>query len=306
MKNVIKGLLMGLVVVILAACGSKDTVLLSTDGNDLTEKDYFDILNEEVYIDERRAIVLEKVAEGLKDNKVVDEIYEKELERLGDVVDGEFTEDDTNYVKQQAELEAGLLAVYNDTGLITEEDVKKEYGEQSHVYEVGILVVDTDDEKHEKIARKILDKKDPDIGKEVEDYEDDIVYNVEMFSDFDLPFEFEEVKGEKKGFLGETVAEDSLLLYKLEDVREIDYEDVRGSIIMKLAEERDIGYIEIFNALEEKGLVKISKELREYLELDVDKVQDGEEGEIEEEYSEEDEEVEIEDEGDEVEDGDEG
>lgn len=307
MRNVLKGSLIMALILVLAACGSKDTVLMTTDDLKFTEKDYLKIINDEIYVEERRAIVLEKIAKGIKDDKQVEEIYQRELKRFEEVMDEEeFEEDDTNYIREQAELEAGLLAVYNDTGLITTEDIEKEYGEKSHVYEVGILVVENDDKKHEKIAREVLDKKDADIGGEVEKYGDDIIYNVEMFSDFDIPFEFEEVKGEKKGYVGEVVVEDTILLYKLEDVREIDYEDVRGSIIMKIAEEREIGYLEIFGALEEKGIVDISKELREYLELDVDKVQDdGVEEGIEEEGSVEIEE-DVEEEGDGVENGDEG
>lgn len=261
----------------LASCGVKPVELVTTDTTTITDKDYLKLLNNEIPVDDRREIVLSRIVLDLADKDEIENLYNKMVDYEESFYEESgLTDADKEYIRGQAELLVGLYTVYNDLGVITEKDLKTEYNDgvmQYEIMEVNYTVEESEKDNKKDKVKEIL-KNSEDVLGDLDELGIEEYYTSELsVNKYTIPYEFEGVLGKEKGYVGSEEFGEVVVVYKVTDVNKKEFEDVKYDIFYKLIQEKQIDSTELIDKLEKKNKVKISKEMRELLDLDRDKVQ---------------------------------
>ena len=277
MKRFHLGLFLGILILLLAGCGGEDKVLMEMEGEDeFTESDYIDMMSEIVTTEQKRGMVLDHVVKQLATEELSDKIYEQVIEYTS-LFSGEednLTDEEKEMIRQQADLEAGLVELYKEAELFTEDEVKEEFGEGKKEYVVRSVSFEQAEDILDDV-KKIMENEDSEVISEKLGEFDIYVSdsgNV-PYNEYLLPVEFLDVMDEDTGFVGVKEVDPMVYVYKLEEVRDVEYEDIRKEIIFSLVQNEDLDYLGLIRSLEDKEKIKLTKELRDIIGIDEDLIQ---------------------------------
>ena len=124
-----------------------------------------------------------------------------------------------------------------------------------------------------KLKKVIKDGKEEEIKEKLEDIDIEIEYlHQESINHYTNNSDAEDILEVKKGDFFENNLEDYKVIAYVSDKGKVDLEDVKVDIVLEEGSE----YIEetdkFLQHLHDKGVIQIKKDLREYLELDENKV----------------------------------
>lgn len=275
MGNKLKITIMVVVILVLAACGGDKEELMSIGEETITERDYIEQLNKYVPSDEKQALILEKVTKEYTNKDELDKEYKKAIKNTENMENEGISKEEKDFIKDRLEVELGLKEAYKKAGLVNDEEIEKEFGEGKKEYSLSVVVYE--EGKTNKAKLKEVLKEGKEKEKELKELDKEIDYSEGIkFNEYTVPKEFEEVINKKKGFIGERSVEGTEFMYKIEEVTELKQEEVNKEIVNKIGVEKIEGVPDLIDKLEKEGEIKVSKEMREYLDLDKDKVNKGE------------------------------
>lgn len=266
------GLLVSVAVLILGGCESADT-LMNVGDVDYTKDSYIEMLEDVVDVEDRRELFLEKITKSLVGTKEAEQVYQEGLRYMEQFarVDESLEKDTLEKLREQAGMIAGVIAVYLNAGIVTEEEINEEYGEGKNLYTIQAVTLEEGTDKVEEITRLLTGSKD--LKQDLGNFGEGITYNEKItFNEYEVPSEFEQIRTKEVGYIGVEEVEGVTFVYKVEDVQKAEMDVVRNDIVLALGNAKGLDSIYILDKLEKQGVITISKKMREYLELDADKV----------------------------------
>lgn len=291
--------------VFLTACGGAGDYVLKIGDKEVTKDDYIKSLNNLTVLEDRQNLIMEEISKVYVDDAEVEKRYEKEIESylnyIGD--DREITEEEKDGIREWVEIDVGIVGLYKELGIITDKILKENYEEGSKGYVITSATFSTEDISIKEVEKMFKDGKD--VGEKITELGPAAYYDESVdYMESEIPYEIGDVIGKEKGFVGTQEYEGYGIVYILEDVKDLTFEEAEEGIIRKIVGETELGIADILEQLEDAGKIEVTKELREYLQLDDDMVQGLEDeedfGEIDGELNEEDnEEGEVENNGNE-------
>lgn len=241
-------------------------------GEDFTDKDFMDSIKDNVDTEGLQGLYLEYVVEKYSDDDLEETFYEDYKKELEDIDDGDLEEEDKEVLKQEAAQDAGMVNIVQELGLVTEEDIDEAYKENNKEYELRVALVQ-EGVKPKRVKEIFEDDKD------VEDKVDELGEKVSFvnsieYTDFTVPEDYPDVSELEKGDIMTEDIEDMTYVIELRDVGKVDKEDAERHIIQHLSEGKFDSVSDILTKMEDKGLIKMKKDLREYIGVDEEKVKE--------------------------------
>lgn len=263
------GVLVLVVGMLLSACGTQEDSLVEYGDKQFTKEDYINKLQENIYEDERQWLVLSEIIKMYEDKKLEDELYEKEMVEYASYYENEddITDEDRELVRERVKTDVSFHKLYLDTGIVEKEDVEKEFGKGVQEYEVSVVTFLGEDTKVVGAIEKELGKDDY-KKEDIEGMGDEVFYESIRLRDYNMLEEFKDVTEQEVGYIGKGEYGDYMFVYKLKGVQELTYEEVEHDLVLELGMKEVENEGMLLRVLDEQGKIKISKEMREFLELD--------------------------------------
>src|SRR5699024_2216430 len=266
--NKVKVFLVGLLaVVILAACGSKesgDTIGKIGDKN-LTGNDFIEMFEENLDADDIQSIYLSEILNEYENKdyeKLFMESYRTEaLQATGEEMD----EEDEEYYKEVAKQDASMAELLLKSNIVTKEDIDKTYKENNQAYLVDVLTYEEGIEGADDLL-DIAEKDTEDIKKKVEDYENGVeFFDGMLYTELNKPERFPDKEELKEGEILVQDHEGVTFIIKVNKVMDLKKEEIEPHIILDMLNDKVGSFGELLDKLDKEGSIELSKELRGYL-----------------------------------------
>lgn len=257
---------------LLVGCGSEEEKELGSIGDKVyTEKDFIGDLVEDADVDGIQGMFLAKVLEEKSTDEVKEKVIEEQMKEFEEDEIDELSEEDEEQFNQLAKQDAGLINVLTESGIVTQEDIEKYHKENDLKYKLDVVVVE--DEKEVEDIKSIL-KAGKEVEEEIKEKDLGVEYygNLE-YTDITLPEYLPNMSKSKKGDVHVAEAEELVFVIKVNEVSKTDLEDIKNEVILTLGEEETETVSGLLKELDDKGVIKLSKDMREYLKLDDEKAE---------------------------------
>jgi len=278
--NKVKVFLVGLLaVVILAACGSKESgdTIGKIGDKDITGTDFIEMFEENLDADDIQSIYLSEILNEYENKdyeKLFMESYRTEaLQATGEEMD----EEDEEYYKEVAKQDASMAELLLKSNIVTKEDIDKTYKENNQAYLVDVLTYEEGIEGADDLL-DIAEKDTEDIKKKVEDYENGVeFFDGMLYTELNKPERFPDKEELKEGEILVQDHEGVTFIIKVNKVMDLKKEEIEPHIILDMLNDKVGSFGELLDKLDKEGSIELSKELRGYLKVDEYKLEEGEE-----------------------------
>src|SRR5699024_3442659 len=234
-----------------------------------TETDYIETVVGGLDEETLQVMYVDKVLEEYSDKETEDAIYKDYIKDYENTSEEEIDEETKDEFKRIARQDAGTVNVLKEVGYVTEKEIDKKYEESKYAYGVNVSVIEGDKVDAEKVREIMKDSDNAEkevnsLGEEVEYFEDYI------YTDFSTPEGFPTLKGTEEEDIIIQKNEEEGITYVLEVVtkEEVKQEEIEYDIILNLGNDVVGTVDELILVLEDKGLITMNKDLREYLGID--------------------------------------
>jgi len=254
----------------LVGCGSDEGEKLGKiNGEDFTDKDFMESIKENVDEESLQSLYLEHVVNEFSDEKLEDLFYEdyiKEYEDMDEDMDEELEDEDKDNLRAYAKQDAGMVNIVQELGIVDEKDIDKLYKNNNKEYELRVASVQ-EGVKPKRI--KEIFKKDEDVESKINELGDEVSFvNKIHYTDLTIPEEYPEMDDVEKGDILTEEVDGITFIVEVRDVEKVEKEDIERYLIQKASEGSFESITNILTDMEEEGLIKMKKDLREYLNID--------------------------------------
>jgi len=253
----------------LVGCGSDEGEKLGKiNGEDFTDKDFMESIKENVDEESLQSLYLEHVVNEFSDEKLEDLFYEDYIKEYEDM-DEELEEEDKENLRAYAKQDAGMVNIVQELGIVDEKDIDKLYKDNNKEYE--LIVASVQENVKPKRVKEIF-KKDKDVESKIDDLGDDVSFvNKIHYTDLTMPEEYPEMDDVEKGDILTEEVDGITFIVEVRDVEKVEKDDIERNLIQKASEGSFDSITDILTDMEDEGLIKMKKDLREYLNIDEDR-----------------------------------
>ena len=250
----------------LVGCGSDEGEKLGEiNGDDFTDKDFMESIKENVDEESLQSLYLEHVVNEFSDEKLEDLFYEDYIKEYEDM-DEELEEEDKENLKAYAKQDAGMVNIVQELGIVDEKDIDKLYKDNNKEYELRVASVQ-ENVKPKRV--KEIFKEDEDVKSKIDELGDEVSFvNKIHYTDLTIPEEYPEMDDVEKGDILTEEVEGITFIVEVRDVEKVEKEDIERYLIQKASEGSFDSITNILTDMEDEGLIKMKKDLREYLNID--------------------------------------
>lgn len=277
-----KGLIIltGMLLLVLTACSNEESVLGTVKEEDYTLKDYTEDINDNLPSDMKQQIYLEKVMDKLASKEKTKELVDYYLTTMEKDNPERFetlTDEEKQMIEDGAAYQAGVMEALKQTGVITDKILDEAYKDNNKQATVDVvwLLENKDAEEIEKVLKSDSDTKQEDI----ESIDDTAYIQIgTKYNAFTVQESFEEILDSKADDIISKETEEGYVVIYVNKIEEMEKEDLESDMILSLGGEELTDMPHFIGLLEENKVITLTKDLREYLQIDEEKQTLTEEG----------------------------
>src|SRR5690625_952998 len=270
---------------LVTGCGKADSSELATiNGKEFTNTDYIEMMNSTLDAETKQSAFIDKVIGELANEEKTDKVYNDYLDQL-ESSDKEMydslSEDEKDALKEASKQQAGMVEALKKSELVTGKQIDKEYKERNKKAVVDAVIIPQDSDVKASDVEDILKEKDTEgAGKALEKLDDTLNYEKGTeYTEYTAPREVMSTFDKEEGDVFTEELDGISMVLKVNSIEKLAKEELENEIVLTLGGESVQDNITFIEAMEDKNIIKIKKDLREYLQLDEEKATAGEEKE---------------------------